>query len=143
MPKKPKINKSWHMPTDEFIDIWVDALRKKPADQWTFMVTKCWLVFSKLEKNENHLNEKVPGWKDDANRDACIQYITDKVYSKCSNIRTNMKDNTSKDKPKYPEGRNLKTKPTVDWDGQASKFPANAWEPVEEDSTEPESEDKT
>jgi|ETNvirnome_2_300_1030623.scaffolds.fasta_scaffold14450_1 hypothetical protein len=144
MAKKPKVNKSWNMDTDKFIDIWVEALAKKPSNQWSYMLKKCWETFSVLEKNANHLNAKLPGWDDkDYPLHKAYDHIKSKVYSKCSNIRSSMKDNTDMGKPRFPDGRDLKGKVSVDWEKEASKFTADSWEPVEEDSTEPESEDET
>ena len=133
MPDKKSKNKNWQMPTTEFIGLWVKALTKPKDDQWDWMVSECWKTFSSKDANETHLNNWKKSWKT-ASDDVCHKYITDKVYSKCSNIRSSFKSAGQKI-PNYPFGKNKKGAAKVDWPGQAGRFdPSDMTEP--DDSTD-------
>lgn len=121
MPGKTKTSWNWLMPTSDFNDLWAAALTQPADKQWSFMIRACWETFSKSENNQKHLGAWKKDWKTQSD-EVCHEYITGKIYSKCSNIRSTM-GSVLNQKPPFPSGRSKKSIVKVDWSAEANKFP--------------------
>ena len=117
--------KYFQIPTSDYNDIW-SAVLKSPKNDWKLFVNAVWQKFSETESNKAWLKREYPNittW----GQTEIMGVLSERCYSKCSNIRSSFKAK-GKSLPPFPNG--YRDRPgaggrgtkAIDWDEEAEKF---------------------